>query len=358
MTEGWSLRRFTHSDIPKVAEFRQSFPLSPLVKVEQPEYHEWKCRRNPAEPGYIWLVEDGGRIVATASMTPKKMKILGKEALAAETGDTFTLPEYQGKGIFTSLVKNTTAEAVGKGIGFIYGLPNKNSLPGYLSKLDYRQVTSPQLYYLGRPLNIKKILGQRIGSRSIASVLSPLLEVVSWVVFKLCVIRSGKSTVSISQGSTFPEDIEELWPRVSTSYDVMLVRDNKYLEWRYVAAPNRYLILIARNKEGEISGYMVARISDVEDRRVGFIVDFLCLEDSPKVFRRLFFTLLEVFRANKVDHISTWAMKGSFYYKNLVKLGFLPWTKIPLICYKSELGHQILDKAYKWHFTQGDSDGI
>jgi len=358
MTEGGSLRRFTQGDIPKVAEFRQGFPLSPLMRVEEPEYHEWKCHRNPVEPGYIWLVEDGGKIVATASMTPKKMKILGKEVLAAETGDTFTLPEYQGKGVFTSLVKNTTGEAVGKGIGFIYGLPNENSLPGYLSKLDYGLITSPQLYYLGRPLNIRKILGQRIGNRLIAALLSPLLRAVSGAVFKFGAIGINTSRLSVLEESSFPEDIEKLWQRVSHRYDVMLVRDKNYLDWRYIATSNQYLILIARNEEGETSGYIVARISDIEDRRVGFMVDFISLEDSPKVFRRLFFTLLDVFRTNKVDIVSAWAMKGSFYYKNLVNLGFLPWTKIPLICYKSELGHQILDKAYKWHFTQGDSDGI
>ena len=54
--------------------------------------------------------------------------------------------------------------------------------------------------------------------------------------------------------------------------------------------------------------------------------------DNPRVFNRLVLTLL--------------------------KLGFLPWTKIPLICYKNELGNKILSKAYKWHFTMGDSDGI
>ena len=88
------------------------------------------------------------------------------------------------------------------------------------------------------------------------------------------------------------------------------------------------------------------------------MVDFLSLEDNPRVFNGLVITLLELFQANKVDIISTWAMKGSFYYKTLLKLGFLPWTKIPLICYKNELGNQILNKAYKWHFTIGDCDGI
>ncbi len=358
MTKGWASRRFNHSDIPRVAEFRKSFPSGSLVRCEEPEYHKWKCCSNPVQPGYIWLAEDGDRIVATASMTPKRMKILERTVLAAETGDTFTLPEYQGRGIFTSLVKSTTAEAVKKGINFIYGLPNNDSLPGYINKLDYRQITSPRLCYLGRPLNIKKILSQKTNSPLVASILSPPLEIVSRVIFKLAAIRIGRSSLSVSQVSSFPDDIEKLWERVSAHYDVILVRNKEYLEWRYVAAPNRYLILIARSQEGEVSGYMVARIADEKDRRVGYLVDFLSLEDNAGVFNKLVMTLLGVFRSNKVDLISTWVMKGSFYYKTLLKLGFLPWTKILLICYKDELGDKILGKAYKWHFTQGDSDGI
>ena len=69
------------------------------------------------------------------------------------------------------------------------------------------------------------------------------------------------------------------------------------------------------------------------------MVDFLSVEDNPTVFKRLVLTLLEVFRSSKVDIISAWAMRGNFYYKILVRLGFLPWTKVPLICYKNELGN-------------------
>ena len=251
MTKGWIVRRFQRDDLGRIAEFRRSFPRSRLVRCDEPEYYKWKCCENPAEAGYIWLAEDGDRIVATASMTPKKMKILRRTVLAAETGDTFTLPEYQRRSIFTSLVKSTTDEAVKKGINFIYGLPNNNSLPGYVNKLDYGQVTSPRLCYLARPLNIKKVLKQKIGSPLLAGVLSPPLQIVSRLIFKFAAIRTGKRSLSVSQVSSFPEDIEKLWERVSAHYDVILVRDKKYLEWRYVLAPNRYLTLIARSKEGK-----------------------------------------------------------------------------------------------------------
>ena len=43
MTKDWTLRRFNYDDLPRVAEFRKSFPESSLVRCDEPEYHKWKC---------------------------------------------------------------------------------------------------------------------------------------------------------------------------------------------------------------------------------------------------------------------------------------------------------------------------
>jgi hypothetical protein len=352
-----TLRKYNQEDIVAVAEFRTRFPASPLARVESPDYHRWKCLLNPAATGYIWLAKDGTKIVATASMTPKKMFIHGQETLAAETGDTFTLPDYHGKGIFTSLVKNTTDEAMRTGIQFIYGLPNTNSLPGYLQKLAYGQLQAPQLYYLGKPLNIRKILQKKFNNRFLSSVLAPFFKAAFKCASWLATMRVGNDII-VSAVETFPDDIDQLWAHVSPRYDIMVKRDKNYLDWRYVASPNSYYKFIARDKKGGIMGYLVARISPTDNGIEGYIPDFFTREEDARIFKTLIIAAFRVFRENRVDIVSAWSMKGSYYYKTLVKYGFLPWTKIPLICYKNEPGTRILNQAFKWHFTQGDSDGI
>ena len=252
MTKEWSVRRFQPDDLERIAEFRQAFPERLPVKCWDVEYHRWKCCNNPIQQGYIWLAEDGDRIVSTASMTPKSMKLWGRIELVAETGDTYTLPEYQGRGIFTALVKKTTAEAIKSGINFIYGLPNQNSLPGYIRKLDYQVIPSTRLYSLVRPLNMKRMLKAKSNSSLLAAVFSPVLEIGSRLIFRLAGI--SKSNFSVSQVSSFPDDIESLWERVSEKYDVILVRNREYLRWRYQEAPDSYIILIARSPQGEILG--------------------------------------------------------------------------------------------------------
>ncbi len=357
-TKGWKIRRSNPDNFSAIAEFRKSFPKTRTVNCEEAEYHKHKCI-NPASEGFIWLAENNNTVVSTASMTPKIMKILGDEILAAETGDTFTLPEYQGRGIFTELVKNTTAEAIRKKIDFIYGVPNSNSVPGYVRKLNYGVIPSAKLCVLVRPLNIERGLKRRLRISVVAIVLAFIFKTMSRTFLKLSAVGIGKNSISISEARSFPETIEKLWGKVSQNYDVILARTKEYLDWRFGGDDNDdYLIRIARNRDQEVEGYAVAKLIDNDNSRIAYIADFLTSEDSPRVFNKLMLELLNMFDKRRIDVVYTWTIKGSFYYKCLLRLGFMPVANLPIICYKNDLGTRILRGAHKWHFTIGDSDNI
>jgi hypothetical protein len=61
----------------------------------------------------------------------------GKFYHAAQSGDTMTHKNHTGKGLFTKLAKMTYALAKEKGVEFVFGSPNANSLPGFVKKLDW-----------------------------------------------------------------------------------------------------------------------------------------------------------------------------------------------------------------------------
>ena len=56
---------------------------------------------------------------------------------AAQSGDTMTHKSHAGKGLFTTLARMTYELAREKGIEFVYGSPNYNSLPGFIKKLNW-----------------------------------------------------------------------------------------------------------------------------------------------------------------------------------------------------------------------------
>ena len=362
MTKDLTFRRFQPDDLARVSEFRKTFfPYNSSIRCYEPEYYRWKCYDNPVQQGEMWLAEDGDVLVGMKGMIPKRMKILGAEVDGAETGDTFTHPDYQRRGIFTGLFKAACQKrGLDTRVDFIYGVANEQSRPGYEKKLNYAQVPIRLRYWM-KPMNMKQLLEVKLHSSLLAALFSPAIEIISTVISRIGTVGDAKSDISISRVSSFPDDIEALWEQVAYKYDVMLTRSKNYLEWRYVKNPDTYSILIATSKEGITLGYMVTKVGLSEKKLpLGFIVDFLTAEDRSDVFRKLVAASLKEFHSKKVSFISTWAVKGGGYEKTLLRLGFLvnPAVKISLICYKNELGNQIINHPYRWHFNQGDSDSI
>lgn len=84
-----------------------------------------------------FLAYDNKQIASYYGVFPIKMRYKNVEYLAAQSGDTLTHPNYQKKGLFTHLAKETYLLAQKENIQFVFGFPNKNSLPGFQKKLNW-----------------------------------------------------------------------------------------------------------------------------------------------------------------------------------------------------------------------------
>lgn len=354
----WKIRGFKLEDLPRISQFRKAFTNTEgsFRRSCEAEYYEWKCCRNPMQPGEIWLAEDGEKIVGTTTLTPKRMRILGKIVCGAEIGDTFTHPDYQRQGIFSTLVERTRREGLNNRISFIYGTPNEQSLPGYEKKCAFAQVPSACITNVVRPVNIRHVLEALIRPRLLASPTSLLLSAAYAILFKVGRDKRNES-IHVSKVDSFPNSMEILCEQASKSHDVILVRDSIYLEWRFITNQDGYTIMIAKD-EKSILGYLVTKIGSWRNLTVGYIADFMTLRDDSRTFRSLLVEALNSLQNRKVDMVSCWVTRRSFYERVLRKAGFLPYKTIPIICYKNELGNQVLGGHYNWHFTMADSDNI
>jgi GNAT superfamily N-acetyltransferase len=62
----------------------------------------------------------------------------GSKLLTAQSADTMTHPDYRNKGLFVELANLTFQLCKAVGIGFVFGFPNQNSLPGFINKLGWQ----------------------------------------------------------------------------------------------------------------------------------------------------------------------------------------------------------------------------
>jgi hypothetical protein len=131
-----------------------------------------------------------------------------------------------------------------------------------------------------------------------------------------------------------------------------------YLNWRFVQNPDQYKIFIARNSQN-ILGYLVAKIGSWRNLKVGYLADFLTVENDPLVFKELLSLVVKGFIEDNADMVACWAVGNGFYDRILRSKGFQINKDIPIICFsKTKIGSEVLARSGRWHFTMADSDNI
>jgi hypothetical protein len=356
MAKELTFRKAEKKDLPRISQFRKAFwGAHEAGRSCEPEYYEWKCFNNIFQTGEMYIAEDGDIVVGMKSMTPKRMNVLGTAVAGAETGDTFTHPDYQRRGIFTGLFTAAKKDlALDTRLDYIYGLPNEVSLLGYERKLDYSQVPI-NVRGLVLPLNPRPALKTKLPGL-LAALLSPPAKAYYQLAFKTGT-GSAKNKVAVNKETAFPDNIDSMWQKVAPNYDIAVIRDKSYLTWRYISSPDKYSILLARDKNGGCLGYMVTKFHG-GTLPTGYLCDFLTLENDPDIFRALLVKAVTDFREKQAALAMTYAVENGYYDRLLRKAGFIPRASHVIISYNSALGRRVTSGKYEWHFTMGDSDHV
>src|SRR5262249_46544920 len=99
--------------------------------------------------------------------------------------------------------------------------------------------------------------------------------------------RRPAQRLKIAEVDSFDDRVDELWSAVHQDYEVIAIRDLRYLKWRYHLRPDityRYVVAIENDK---LAGYLVFRLGDRGGMLCGYIVDFLVRDHSREVFAAL-----------------------------------------------------------------------
>jgi len=322
------------------------------------KWWRWMYKENPAGHGRIWLAEHDGKIVGHSAIIPTVMKIGTEVATGFQSIGTMTHPGYRRQGIYETLAKKVYAEAAAEGMYVGYRFPNKNSYPIAIRKLNWFDVAKMQ--GVRKPLNWRNTLKSQISNRlllSLGSIGGNLTDKIFYRPGKIPVVKG----LTISQVSSFDERVNEFWDTVSDQYQIMVVRNKDYLNWRYVAIPGvNYQIYLAE-KMGQICGYLVLRC--VEQEQVKRSVIFDALAQSVETAEYLVSKVLERCRQEEVDIVSCSMIASKAYLKVFRKNGFIyvPFVKGMRFCaYSSSscVSKEFLKNPENWFVQRGDSDII
>ena len=332
------------------------FPISQLTSAE---FYAWKVYNSPLGQGIISLEMDGDLVTASAALSPKPLLIHDEEILGAEIGDTFTHPDYRRKGLFSKKVKDCVQHGGDHNILLIYGTPNSQSLPGYEKKLGFPQCGNARVKDMFKEIDydlVRSKMRRKISTKWLADSAAGLYW--GYLQYKSKPLRANTCQLDWESAASFPRGINGRWAEQRKDYAFFMNRNSDYLNWRFIDNPNEYLIFIGRQNDA-VRCFFVVKFKQQQDRLIGYICDYACWNDDPKMFIALLGKAEQVLKQYSAKAMELYCGMNSPYYGVLSRMGFRQAGDIPVIAYAaSPRGKTLLESSGKWHFTMADADGV
>ena len=228
----------------------------------KPEYYRWKFNP-PAGLGRSAVVYENGELAASVTMIPQTIRFGGKSFRGWLFGDVATHPDFRGRGLFDLCLKGL--ETCYEENDFIYGLPNRNSIPGFI-KVGWRLLTGVTTWFHPMPALFRHVSGDNPRIHEIATVPEKKMD--------------AYAEALVSEGRP------------------MVVRNARYMKWRYFDHPfYHYSMLVFSDGSDPLApgahwrGMTVFRKASVKGRN--WFIPMEIRGETPSVIRALLFAAME-----------------------------------------------------------------
>lgn len=187
---------------------------------------DWWFNGNPAG-SLMSVAMIGSEVVGVASHTLAQLRIGGEERLGQYSVHAVTSERARGLGIFRALERHHEELGRERGSACVLAFASKPTHPLFLGPLGWTQIERRRVW--GRPL--RAALTRRFPGRS----RSPSVDAV------------GEDTGGVRVLSRFDADQERAYRALASSYRNHIVRDVRYLQWRYLDSPRGYTAYASRD---------------------------------------------------------------------------------------------------------------
>ncbi len=323
------------------------------LKTIDADYYRWMYFGNPAGKAHTCAAFHEGRLVASFSISPRRMQMGGEVVSAGKTMDMFTHPDYQGLGLMSMLTGACFASAQKAGIKNLYVTPSDNSYPIFLKKFGY--VEPFHVHYMIKVLNLGPVIRKKLNvtdkekhfTRSFdGAVAAAVHHIVRW--------RYRDCETEEVEG--FDGLFDDLWNE-SRKPAVAIVRDRQYLSWRYVDHPDRYRIFKV-HKRGRVAGFFVLKMTRRRGYEIGEVVDFFSSGRDEGMSKVILGMASDIIRREGCMAAQLWSIKGSASGRRNSRAGFRIRRKKMHFLLSRGCTVPVYYDPDSWFLTQGDGNDI
>ncbi|MDO5016043.1 MAG: GNAT family N-acetyltransferase [Eubacteriales bacterium] len=320
------------------------------------EMHRWLLDENPyqTDGNLLFLMKESDKPIACDGILLNELYLKGKIYSVAHSVKSMTDPNYRGQGLFRTMTENSVEQAKKAGADLILGLANKASYPAY-QKFNWETLFEKEV--LVKPIHIKKFLKRKLRFTPLAMAGDAVFSL--WD--KIRISKSNKD-LNFTWLEQVPSETQQVWNRFKDKYDVLLVRDYKYLSYRYNARPDvSYRTLIMRD-QGQIVGYAILREASTEHSVLASVAEFFTDPFNDNYIKYLAQQLTKYAYERGLDYLVLSCGDFGNYRQVLKTQGYHPTLQPPVnnmmiaCALNDEIKLEDLKDAEHWHVTQGDGD--
>lgn len=263
-----------------------------------------------------YLVADAGeRLAGQYALIPVRMQHAGRPVLGLLSVDTATDPEFERKGIFTTLARQLYGAS---SAALVYGFPNARSAPTFYAKLGWTALRFPKVF---RPLGDLARVARALGVRTpdLMDVTGPVLDAANSVEYTLARLR-GATVVPLDAIGPWADT---LWARVAPALGTCAIRDRRFLAWRFTSGPWRYR-LHGLVRAGEITGIAVSRIRSWRGIQIATLMELLVDPQDRIGARALVADVIRHARAAGASALQAIVTPRHPHRGALVRMGMIP----------------------------------
>lgn len=122
--------------------------------------------------------------------------------------------------------------------------------------------------------------------------------------------------------SNFDESVNDLIASTLNRFDIIIFKDDKYLNWRFANKDAGEFKILLAQKDGEDLGYIVFKLVENETVKYGEIVDILVRSGFDYVTVVLLLEAIESLVKGGAISVYCWLPKRHQYTSSLKRLGF------------------------------------
>lgn len=340
---------------------------------------KWKISGNThVGKGIIFCAKLNNKTIGIISLTLKYINLCGKKVVVGELGDGYTSKkiytnkpikhyecdtfseginnnnDYIKKSIAGRLCAEVISWSENNGIYGIYGTPNDLAMRSWINRLNFRLINSANkkviitatLFKIRFKLNknILKVLGLLLNKLN-SFFLAPYKFILKK--YELNYLESNNLDIGV--------EYDELWSKYSKNERIEIIRDKKWLIWRYIAKPENNYKIITLKQSNVLVGWCVLNISYELDYKKITICDWVYLVNDH-IWSAFICTILEKYEYQN-SLVTYWEIEKSKISKKLFPMSY-NYDDVNIIYKHTSVDMLYIDKRNFHTFMIGHSDNI